>query len=258
MTQPNIVTWFGQDLKEWTHGGKIKVSYRPTLDGGGSFEAGWYLNFFRKRYPERKFKKAFEWCSGPGFIGFSLLEAGICQKLCLADINEAAIDCARRTIEVNRLSSEVSCYVSDNFRQIPEHEQFDLIVANPPYYKQYNPNYVVNASSTLRSSDPDWNLRRDFYANVGRYLSKDALLCISEYLPLEGALESGPRGPIDLRDRVPIDEFIPMIKRAGLRLKEVVLAEGEPVLQRITDGMPASPAFQDCVWILVIERSTRA
>ena len=256
MAEPNIVTWFGQDLREWTRGGRIKVFYRPSLDGGGSFEAGWYLNFFQRRYPLRKFRKAFEWCSGPGFIGFSLLEAGICQKLRLADINEAAISCVRQTIEVNRLSDDVSCYVSDNFHHIPEHEQFDLVVANPPYFKKYNPAYVADPSSILRGSDPDWTIHADFYANVARYLTADALLCISEHLPLEGPLESGPHGPIDIRDRPPIADFIPMIKRAGLRLKEVVLAEGDALLERMIDGMPAKPALKDCVWILVMERSS--
>src|SRR5436190_779488 len=72
----------------WRSAG-IEVVYRLGLDGGGTMAAEHFVRFIKTsngRWPA-KFERAFEWCSGPGFIGLTLLGEGVCDHLCLGDLN---------------------------------------------------------------------------------------------------------------------------------------------------------------------------
>src|SRR5579862_3880812 len=65
----------------------IVVSYLPELDGGGHTFGQQYLDVVRSKVGP--VGHAFEYCAGPGFIGFSLLAHGLCDRLTLADVNPA-------------------------------------------------------------------------------------------------------------------------------------------------------------------------
>lgn len=65
--------------------GSIDVYFKQNLRGGGDIFGQDYLRIVKQL---GKVNRLFEWCSGPGFIGFSLLANGMCDSLCLADINE--------------------------------------------------------------------------------------------------------------------------------------------------------------------------
>jgi predicted RNA methylase len=117
--------------------------------------------------------RAFEWCAGPGFIGFSLLGNGFCQTLCLADINPAAVEAARRTIQANRLGDRVSVYLSDNLSDIPATERWDLVVSNPPHF-------VDTFIGDLRAHDPDWRIHRGFFSTVEPHLNPGAVMVLQE------------------------------------------------------------------------------
>lgn len=94
--------------------------------------AEWFVELFDSRCPNRVFTNTFEWCSGPGFIGFALLEAGLTENLVLADISEDAMACAKQTVDHNpKIKERVHYYVSDNMKSIPKSEKFDLVVGNP-------------------------------------------------------------------------------------------------------------------------------
>ena len=78
-------------------------------------------------------ERTFEWCAGPGFIGFSLLGHGLTDTLCLADVNPAAVDACNETIRRNGLEGRVDVYVSDGLAAIPASERWNLVVGNPPH-----------------------------------------------------------------------------------------------------------------------------
>ena len=78
--------------------------------------------------------RIFEFCSGPAYIGYSLLAHGFCKNLTLADINPEAIKCVRKTASYNNVEHLVNIYHSDIFESIPETEKFDLVVSNPPHF----------------------------------------------------------------------------------------------------------------------------
>jgi methylase of polypeptide subunit release factors len=117
--------------------------------------------------------RAFEWCAGPGFIGFSLLAHGLCETLCLADINPEAVRACQRTIADNALSDRVSVYCSDNLRDIPKSEQWDLAVSNPPHF-------IDEYFGNLRAHDPHWGVHVDFFRTVSPFLKPGGVIILQE------------------------------------------------------------------------------
>lgn len=168
-----VYPWFRPLLpyRQETFAG-IRVSYKGHLDGGGR---GFGQDFIPllKHYGLPKQARAFEWCAGPGFIGFSLLGHGLCETLCLADINPEAVEACKQTIADNGLSDRVSVYRSDNLRDIPPAEQWDLVVSNPPHFAD---DYVGN----LRAHDPDWRIHRGFLQAAPLHLKPGGVILLQE------------------------------------------------------------------------------
>lgn len=197
----------------------LDVFYRDRLDGYGTALAAPIVSFIRGRYPGKKFGKVFEWCSGPGFIGFSLLRAGICERLCLADINHEAIECVTQTVRQNRLEDHVSYYLSDNLDDIPRAEVFDLVVSNPPNFYAINPECpgYDDLKNDLRPNDPGWRIHRRFYSQIAQHLTVGGLTLISEVEPGLTRVHMATGEPAwDIRPAPPIIEFKAMIKDGGL------------------------------------------
>ena len=209
----------GSKTRTWASEG-INVYYAGKLNGDGPIQAPHFIDFMRRLAPKHKFEKALEWCGGPGFIGFSLLGAGICKRLCIADINPDAIRFAKRTVKENRLQDKVSCYVSDNFDDIPESEKFDLIVSNPPNYYALNPKHrdFGEFANDLRPNDRKWAIHKKFYSQVSKWLLPGGLLVIQEVEPFQTEVYVDGSGvPCDLRPRKPIIDFKKMISAGGLQ-----------------------------------------
>ena len=161
-------------LRPWrqmTMGG-IRVHYRKHLDGGGSVFGEQYIPLLMAWGVPRQ-ARAFEWCAGPGFMGFSLLGHGLCETLCLADINIEAVAACRRTIRDNALASRVTVYHSDNLQSIPLTERFNLIVGNPPHFFDSSP-------GQLRYHDKDWSAHRAFFGTVGQFLEPGGVIILLE------------------------------------------------------------------------------
>jgi 16S rRNA G966 N2-methylase RsmD len=179
----------------WRSGtfGGIKVHYKKHLDGGGSLFGQDYIALFR-RWGVPRVGRAYEWCAGPGFVGFSLLGNGFCETLCLADINPQAVEVCRRTVADNKLESRVSVYRSDNLASIPQHEKWDLVVSNPPHF-------VDELIGDLKGHDPDWRIHRGFYAGIGKHLNPGGILVLQE----------NNRGST-------VETFRPMIEASGLAI----------------------------------------
>jgi SAM-dependent methyltransferase len=152
--------------------GNIRVHYKRYLDGGGSTFGQDYIPFLYDRGMPRQ-TRVFEWCAGPAFIGFSLLGFGLCDTLCLADINPAALRACQRTIAENQLADRVSLYRSDNLDAIPDTERWDLVVGNPPHFngRQIGEN---------RFDDGGWRIHQRFFQSVGRFLKPGGAILIQE------------------------------------------------------------------------------
>jgi SAM-dependent methyltransferase len=156
---------------EVTYAG-VRVSTKPHLDGGGSTFGQDFIPVLRNRGMP-KVARAFEWCAGPGFIGFSLLAHGLCETLCLADVNPEAVAACRRTLARNRLENKVTAYLSDNLADIPASEQWDLVVSNPPHF-------IDSGIGQLRYHDPGWRVHRGFFGKVAQHLKPGGVVVLQE------------------------------------------------------------------------------
>jgi predicted RNA methylase len=184
----------------------VRISYQRHLDGGGTWFGQGFIPFLQSRgMPKRP--RIFEWCSGPGFIGFSLLAHGLCETLCLADINPEAVAACRRTIADNGLADRVTVYLSDNLKNIPPSERWDLVVSNPPHFVDEYP-------GNLLAHDPDWSIHREFFATITPFLAPGGVILLQEN-------NAGSTA----------ETFRSMIEQAGLKI--IFVQGGEP--QRTPD-----------------------
>ena len=191
------------------------IDEEPELDGAGKLLAP----VFAELLYDRKVKTLYEWCCGPSWIGLWLLEQGICQELVVSDISKEAIDCVRRTISKHNYS--VRSYLSDNLKDIPKHEKFDIIVANPPNYMNIQESHPLGfLRHDLRPSDIDWKIHIDFYNNIGNYMHTDSNMYISEVEPYKKEVWF-MNELYDKRKTEPIKDFKEMLFKNNLKLNHV-------------------------------------
>lgn len=195
------------------------VHYEPALDGVGTILARPFLAYLRHT-GRRHYRRCLEWCAGPGFIGITLLRAGLVSELVLADKNPAVAPWVAKTCEANDLA--LTYYQSDNFQEIPAGERFDLVVANPPNYFHLNPEHprYEELRDDPRPNDPGWRIHEAFYATVKAHLNPGAELFISEVEPYQREVYLAEESPLvyDLRDEEPLADFERMIVAGGLEL----------------------------------------
>ena len=177
---------------------EITVNYLPELDGGGMTFGQQYLGVIREKVG--RVGHVFEYCAGPGFIGFSLLAHGLCDRLTLADVNPAAVAAVQTTIRENHLEDRVSVYQSDCLNDIPASERWDLVVSNPPHWAGTEESY----REAIRLVDPGWVIHKHFYRDVQKFMNPNASIIFQE------SSHATKR-----------EDFEPMIKESGLDLIEV-------------------------------------
>lgn len=180
----------------------IQVYYDSWMDGGGTWFGQEYVNIIQQRYPNRIFDRCYEWCSGPGYIGFNILANKLCQGLTLSDMYESAIhDAVAATVRANRLQDIVSSYVGSSLSVLPKHEQFDLVVANPPHYLECpgDDNYQRIAV------DHNWQAHQDFFNHIGQHLTDNGVILLQENQA--GSLNG-------------VEDFRPFIESNGLKITD--------------------------------------
>jgi methylase of polypeptide subunit release factors len=200
-----------------------------------------------------RFGTVFEWCAGPGFIGFALLTEGLCDFLCVADVNPHAIECVNKTVTLNKLEGRVHAYVSDNMESVPEDERFDLVVGNPPSFCAVNPAHPASRqlNGDIRGNDSDWRIHRGFYSQIATFLNPNALLFVlevnlydREVFTLDCAV------PLDVRPEEPRLTFLKMIQKGGLTHVEDVVFHPDPASW--------APATGFKFWVQISQKSVPA
>ena len=140
----------------------IEVSFLWRLNGGGIIFAHEFVHIVAQRIG--KVGHVFEYCAGPGFIGFCLLANNLCDKLTVADVNPLAVEVLKDTVKNNGLQDRVAVYQADCLETIPETEQWDLVVGNPPW--------VLDSKNTreITVCDPDGRVHKNFFRDIKKYL----------------------------------------------------------------------------------------
>ena len=150
----------------------LDVFYKEYIEVGGRSFGQNFIPFLQGLGMPKQ-KHAFEWCAGAGFVGFSALAHGLCENLALADISKEAVKACRRTIAKNGLEKRCVAYVSDNLKDIPRSEKWDLVLGNPPHHAD---EYVGDR----RGYDDKWGIRRGFYTSVRPFLNPGAVIVVLE------------------------------------------------------------------------------
>lgn len=177
----------------------IDVVYKQKLHGGGIRFGQQYIPVIKEKFGH--VEHIFEFCAGPGFIGFSLLAHNLCDKLTLADINPKAVRVCGETVRKNNLHDKVTVYLSDALDNIPETEKWDLVVGNPPHVfclteKEYKKDITLY--------DPGFNIHRKFYRDIKKFLKLTGSILLQEH-----------------SESTSIDDFKNMIEENGLKIVEV-------------------------------------
>ena len=158
----------------------IVVFDRPELHGEGITIGQDYV----RALLELGFKRCeniFEFCSGPGYIGYSLLAQGFCEKLTLADVNPEAVKIAKKTAKYNNIEHLVNIYESDVFDQMPESEKWDLVVSNPPHFPlSMGMGNTEVGEQNLKAYDKDWAIHKKFYSTIKKHIKPGGHVVIQE------------------------------------------------------------------------------
>ena len=177
----------------------IEIAYKENLHGGGIRFGQQFIPVVREKFGH--VGHVFEFCAGPGFIGFSLLANNLCDKLTLADVNPEAIKVCNETVKNNNLESVVSTYISDGLDAIPETEKWDLVVSNPPHTfcsseDEYKKNIILY--------DPHFRIHRKFYDNIRKFLKPTGSILFQEHV-----------------ESTNMSDFKEMIEANGLKIVDV-------------------------------------
>ena len=140
----------------------IEIVYRWRLNGGGLIFCYEFVHLVAEKIG--KVDHVFEYCAGPGFIGFSLLANNLCERLTLADVNPEAVEVIAETIKANNLQDRVTVYQSDCLDAIPVTEQWDLVVGNPPWW------LCPKGWRDIRVCDPQGRVHEKFYQDIRKFL----------------------------------------------------------------------------------------
>lgn len=175
---------------------------REDLHGGGVW---WAQEFARAliHFGIGKCQRIFDFCAGPGYIGYFLLASGYCETLAMADIDPEAMAAARFTARYNGIENLVALYTSDVLEQIPATEKWDLVVQYPPFLKPEGPQ-----TKTVLEYDQTGTLPARFYTSVKKFMRPGGLV-----LSLLGTGDSTP------------EYFRPMIEAGGGKIKDTLVCK---------------------------------
>ena len=185
----------------------IDVHFKSNTECGGIQRKDYFLQTLNHFFPGKKFTSCLEWCAGSGFIGFSILGNGICKKLTLAEAHKESIDLCEETIATLPDSTCAQTRHISRIEQLPPTDQFDLIVANPPWF----PGHLLPSSMDQHRLvyDPGFELHNNFFANIKKHLLPGGIILL-----VEGINWSGPK------------DFKYMVEQNDLVISQVVEFKG--------------------------------
>jgi methylase of polypeptide subunit release factors len=156
----------------------LSVFYEKRFDGGGTtfgFNAVTKSDIINKIQDQGD---VLEICSGPGFIGYTLLKYNKANRLVLSDVNPEVRDGIETTNRFNNL--KVEFIQSDCFDSMEGSNKFDTIVSNPPHFKTERPNGYRSSEEKLISLDYDMQFHKKFFESAHRYLNPNGKIVLIE------------------------------------------------------------------------------
>jgi hypothetical protein len=191
---------------------RLGVRYDDFMECGG-LEYGLNLpRIIQYLCPGRQFQRALEWCSGGGFAGFRLLDLRICQELHLMDLYRPSLRGCERTRDSLplELAAQVHVHHAKQIQDISANG-FDLVIGLPPWF--HHRTFASRMFDTRRCVDQAWQAHSEFFANIGKRITSDAMVVLVEH-----PWGSGP------------EDFESMIQQGGLRISHCFAEPAESQL----------------------------
>ena len=193
--------------------GGITVKYHVSMECGGIRRKEFFVNALDIIAPGKVFEHCLDWCSGPGFIGYTILGTNHCQKLDLADIYAPSLEASQSAEPAEQRATP---WHIQRLSDVPEGNSYDLIVGAPPWF----PGQLILKQRT--TCDSQLKIHQEFFQDVGAYLKPGGVIIL-----IEGQTYLGPR------------DLEPLLRPNGLEIKQVLMAHDDwhwfPVIQRIQD-----------------------
>lgn len=158
---------------------QFSMFYQLDNEGGGTTTGQEFGFVISAKYPGKQFTNCLDWCSGSGLIGYSILEQNLCDNLVLIDYWEPALSDAEYTrsqLPID-IREKVNVILMKDLFFLPDTFKFDLIVANPPYLKEYK--WFDDIGNRI-CTDLDWKSHKNFFANIKKNLSPDGIILLQE------------------------------------------------------------------------------
>jgi methylase of polypeptide subunit release factors len=155
---------------------KTKVFCSKNTAGGGQTFGQDFVPLLNEIYPGRIFDSCLEWCAGPGFIGISLYNSGICNKITFFEKHSEAIAQLERTKIENNFGDEFTIIHDEDVSRLIG--TYDLIVANPPHFSDEI--YFLRNGPKHLWLDKDWKVHINFFNNIKKNLSKNGVILLQE------------------------------------------------------------------------------
>lgn len=196
-----------EDTQVLNLSGNIALEYPKMLDGGGSLFLREVFDVIYKTSKE-KYNRCFEWCCGPGFFMFEALGSGLANEIVGSDSFYPALENVRRTAEQHNLTDKVTLYHTPLIANIPDHEKWDLVIGNPPWY-YYADILIENYKSRNESEeaiqnairicvDQEWQIHREFFNNLGKHVTPDCDIYLVEGTPALDIIDYAKENGFDL------------------------------------------------------------
>jgi hypothetical protein len=163
--------------------GIYTILYYQSVDIDGFHCRDEFVDLINTTKGKRFFTRAHEWCCGHGAIGFRILEKGLCRNLVLTDLHQPATQGCEFTVALNDLQNKVTVYNTENLGDLPDHERWDLFVANPPWRPVITPGPEftpgpngpeLSDDNSRKMFDVGWKTHNILWNNLTKYLTPDA------------------------------------------------------------------------------------
>ena len=155
----------------------FNVYYNDNDNGGGIVLKDNFIQLLDELYTKNYFKTCLEWCSGPGFIGFNLLDKKYISSLDLMDCSINAINSCQKTINNMNIPNNVNTFCDITIKNI--NKKYDLIVGNPPWY----PRLLLKDNGLNRIyCDLNFQIHQDFFSHANNLLNTNGRIILVEGL----------------------------------------------------------------------------
>ena len=156
----------------------VRTFHGSTMCGGDQMR-DLLVERIRQHRRRSTYRRGYEWCSGSGPLGYTLLDENIVEHITFSDLYQVGIDDCLATAQHNNITNSVDAFLSSTIAGIPQIGALDLVVSNPPHCWSQNPLELYSRTPFLL--DKDMVAHKEFFKNIKARLSEKAELFIIEH-----------------------------------------------------------------------------